>query len=649
MSDLTVRAMAEQGKYYLVQKDANGNEVRMEVDKSVFDSVKNAGNPENKAPAKHISEDDFNIPGLTIEKNPDEAAQPKKLTGLDAGSIEEGETMRTKQEYKQMKRDAERAYKEDFADITGFKEKDINKAAKRHAKNQEQITKAADKVLSSHYYTTKEEYKAAKKANPEGRHVLLSKDDLKLLQDKKWDGAFDGRERDEKGNITKEGTLNDSKLKQISAERIGMDNELEMEERISETAAHADEVGLKDGKVTHRKARKAKNLYKHLGYDYQKDLTEVKKAAYVVATTAAGALAGNLIAKNTNPTGTGIAPGGEKVVPGQTINGTVVDVVKENGIITSIKEIPYTVTTEPQIVKFGSQAVSVVTKLSGAGGAGLGSLIGLGVGLATMGKINDFNKKNDILQGMDALDFVKGGDVKGIKKTHNQIMMADTLKMAKEKGLTDGQIAAAIVGARGENNCLTEKELNTLHRLVKAYEPAPAEEPTEAPTTPPIETPTEAPTEAPTPEPHCHETQEKDIYAKMKTPKYRTGVYYLSHAYVNEDGSNLSPADRKALQNELRKRENRVAKFNDPKSEDLPRGIQLRNEITLPSGKVVKIADNAYERIMAEPAHGGGSDPKYETARHGTMFRPVDCKTKQPLAPWMTEEQYEKWEEAHSN
>lgn len=646
MSDLNVRALAENGKYYLVQKDADGHEVKMEVNKSVFNSVKNAG---NETSAKHVSEDDFNIPGLTIEKNPDEEAQPRRMTGLDAGSINEGENMRTKQEYKQMKRDAERAYKEDFSDVSGFNEKSINKAAKKHAKNQEQITKAADRVLSSHYYTTKEEYNAAKKANPEGRHVLLSKDDLKLLQDQKWDEAFEGRERDEKGNITKEGTLNDSKLKQLSAERIGFDNEQEMEERLSETAAHADEVGVKDGKITHRNARKAKNLYKHLGYDYQKDLTEVKKAAYVVATTAGGALAGRALAKQFNTSGTGVAPGGDIEVPGQTLYGETENVsqVFHNGVLTSEIHTPVKVPVDvpSQIVKFGEQAVHVSTTLSGAGGAGLGALIGLGVGLATMGQINDFNKKNDILQGMDALDFVKNGDVKGIKKTHNQIMMADTLQMAKEKGLTDGQIAAAIVGARGENNCLTEKELNTLHRLVKEYQPAPTEQPTE----PPTEIPTEAPTVAPTPEPECHETQTKDIYTRMKTPQYRTGVYYLSHAYVNEDGSNLSPADRKALQNELSKRENRVGKFNDPDSEDLKKGIQLKNEITLPSGKVVKLADNAYERMMAEPARGGGSDPKYEKERHGTLYRAVDCKTKQPKTQWMTEDEYDKWEEAHSN
>ena len=44
--------------------------------------------------------------------------------------------------------------------------------------------------------------------------------------------------------------------------------------------------------------------------------------------------------------------------------------------------------------------------------------------------------------------------------------------------------------------------------------------------------------------------------------------------------------------------------------------ISLPNEITLPNGKKVKIAPDAYDRIMKLPAKGGGSgkNPAYANA-----------------------------------
>lgn len=659
MSDLNVGAQRTfimvNGKFYEETVDGNGQKVRKEVDPSIFTGQQN---PETKT-------GDAPIPGLSVERSAKAAADQDIVTGLDFGSIEEGDNMRTKKEYKQMRKDLTEEYKEDFADVGGFSDKAKNKAAKDAAKNMTKNIKAADRVLSSEYYTDEAAYKAAKKANPDGRHVLLSKSDQEILRDPDWDEAFVGRERDKDGNIIKEGTLDNTRLKYIASERIGYDSELEMEERVSETANFADEVGLKNGNVTHNKARKTKNLYKHLGFDYQKDLTEVKRAAYVVATTLGGAAAGNALARTGlgQASGSGMSPGGSVVVPGEevTVTGENISKVYHNGVLTSEMHTPVELVgkTADKVVNFGGQMVTVGTALSGAKGAALGALIGAGIGLGTMGKaVNDLtNKKNDILQGMDVLNFVRKGDVAGIKDKENQIVMADTLKMAKEKGITDEQMAAAIYGARGENSCLSKRELLALQKAVKDYEPAPTPTtpapvpttPAPTPTTPaPIPTtpapiPT-TPAPVPTPEPDCYNVQEKDIYSKMKVPQYRTGTYYISHAYVYEDGSKLSEADRRALQKELGKDENRIAEVRENGRRT---GIQLVKEITLPSGKVVKVAENAYDRIMALPARGGGKDPKYNVQKHGTMMRAVDCKTGAAKTPWMTPEEFNKWEEQH--
>ena len=592
---------------------------------------------------------DMNVMGLSVERQSAQLPEAgTRLTGLDYASNDDG-VMKTKKEYKEMRKERQA---ELYQDLHYNVSSDYsNRMAKKQAKQSVEVTKAADRVLSSVYYTDKAAFEAAKekdKANGK-RPVLLTESDMEMLKDQNWDKAFVGRERDAKGNITKEGKLDSDMLKQLAAERIGMDNEVEMEERVSETAAMADEVGLKNGKVTHKKARKTKNLYKHLGFDYQKDLTETKRAAYVVGTT----LTGGLIGK-----GLQHALGKEKGV-GMSSGGTVetenVSKVFHNGVLTSEMHIP-------KVIPYAGQAVEVSTLLGGLKATGMGALIGAGIGLATMGNINDMkNKKNDILQGQvkdldSAAEFVKNNDVRGIKGERNQIMMKGILQEAKAKGLSEVQVGAAILGAMGKRACLSEKELNTLYRAVKelpkpeptpepTVEPGPSPEPTPAPTVEPGPSP--VPTPQPTPEPEeCWNEQEKDIYKKIPVPKFRTGNWYISHAYVNDDGSKLSEADRRAVQRALASAENRIGEVRENNRRT---GIQLADTIKLPSGKVVKVADDAYARIMKLPAHGGGRDAKYNTQKHGTMYRAVDCTTGKAKTPWMNKSDFDKWTAEHGH
>ena len=243
MSDLNVGAqkptlVMENNKCYMKMLDANGKEVKIEVDASIFTQGQQAEKKEN-----------MNIPGLTVERSKYENGEEteKAYTGLNEATIEEGEGMRSRKEYKQMRKDIQADLK-DYFEGQGYDDYK-NKYARQQAKDIVNTKKAADRVISSEYYTDKAAYKAAKKANPDLRHVLLTDSDMEILRDKEWDEAFVGRERDENGNIVKEGTLDSTKLKQVAAERIGWDNKLEMEERVSESATFADEVGLKNGKV----------------------------------------------------------------------------------------------------------------------------------------------------------------------------------------------------------------------------------------------------------------------------------------------------------------------------------------------------------------------------------------------------------------
>ncbi len=625
----------ENGVMFKMDVGADGQIVKKQVTGEELQKLLNGMNQGQKP------QGDMNVPGLSVERQSAQLPESgTRLTGLDYASNDDG-VMKTKKEYKEMRKERQA---ELYLDLHKVDSDYSNRMAKKQAKQSVEVTKAADRVLSSVYYTDKAAYDKAKKADKEAgkRPVLLTESDMEMLKDQNWDKAFVGRERDAKGNITKEGNLDSDMLKQLAAERIGMDNEVEMEERVSETAAMADEVGLKNGKVTHKKARKTKNLYKHIGFDYQKDQTELKRAAYVVGTTLTGGLAGK---------GLQHALGKEKGVgmsPGGTVKTENVSKVFHNGVLTSEMHLP-------KVIPYAGQAVEVSTLLGGLKATGLGALVGAGIGLATMGNINDLkNKKNDILQGQigsleDAVKFVQKGDVMGIKKERNQIMMKGIIQKAKVKGISDEQLGLAILGARGDNGCLTEKELNTLYKSIKEYEPQPVPEPTPEPTpTPTVEPgPSPVPTPQPTPEPEeCWNQQEKDIYKKIPVPKFRTGNWYISHAYVNDDGSKLSEADRRAVQRALASAENRIGEVREHNRRT---GIQLADTITLPSGKVVKVADDAYARIMKLPAHGGGRDAKYNTQKHGTMYRAVDCTTGKAKTPWMNKSDFDKWTDAHSH
>lgn len=625
----------ENGVMFKMDVGADGQIVKKQVTGEELQKLLNGMNQGQKP------QGDMNVPGLSVERQSAQLPETgTRLTGLDYASNDDG-VMKTKKEYKEMRKERQA---ELYLDLHKVDSDYSNRMAKKQAKQSVEVTKAADRVLSSVYYTDKAAYDKAKKADKEAgkRPVLLTESDMEMLKDQNWDKAFVGRERDAKGNITKEGNLDSDMLKQLAAERIGMDNEVEMEERVSETAAMADEVGLKNGKVTHKKARKTKNLYKHLGFDYQKDQTELKRAAYVVGTTLTGGLAGK---------GLQHALGKEKGVgmsPGGTVETENVSKVFHNGVLTSEMHLP-------KVIPYAGQAVEVSTLLGGLKATGLGALVGAGIGLATMGNINDLkNKKNDILQGQigsleDAVKFVQKGDVMGIKKERNQIMMKGIIQEAKAKGISDEQLGLAILGARGDNGCLTEKELNTLYKSIKEYEPQPVPEPTPEPTpTPTVEPgPSPVPTPQPTPEPEeCWDQQEKDIYKKIPVPKFRTGNWYISHAYVNDDGSKLSEADRRAVQRALASAENRIGEVREHNRRT---GIQLADTITLPSGKVVKVANDAYARIMRLPARGGGRDAKYNTQKHGTMYRAVDCTTGKAKTPWMNKSDFDKWTDAHSH
>ncbi len=209
-------------------------------------------------------------------------AKAKANTGLANAN----DKIQTEDDYARM----EKEYAEALKTRVGYGDAD----AAAHAKGMVQTQRAADRVEASVYFTPnqKEEYEKQKKElEAQGkRPVLLTEEDMQLLKspefvlrDKQGDPVdVDGNVIDKndpdaaKKYVTafnEDGTLNQDMVKLISAQRVGSDNELELEERDAETRDLTAKTTkkVKGGKVTRDNAKPAADLYERLGYDVQKD------------------------------------------------------------------------------------------------------------------------------------------------------------------------------------------------------------------------------------------------------------------------------------------------------------------------------------------------------------------------------------------
>lgn len=131
------------------------------------------------------------------------------------------------------------------------------------------------------------------------------------------------------------------------------------------------------------------------------------------------------------------------------------------------------------------------------------------------------------------------------------------------------------------------------------------------------------------------EEETTTVQDRVKLPrmKYREGTWYTSHGYVDADGKPLSEAERKLVQQALNDPANKIAGVdtnNDGKFDYRDKEVSLPKEITLPNGKKVKLADNAYDIIMKLPARGGGGAGSYETHYDSTTHTYYVIDTTKP-------------------
>lgn len=419
---------------------------------------------------------------------------------------------------------------------------------------------------------------------------------------------------DKDGNPVKDYTKPDvRKAQNVLVDESGFDERFNIDEL--ETMSKMYRVSKGD----------VKGVVKKFGFGVESGVAQKFKAAGIAATSA---LLGNLI-----PVLSGDL---KKVTPGQTAQGKPGETVQQTVIWQASSGEVFKHTFEATGGAGGiAKTADAIAKLNPALALTAGPVTaGIAAFLFTKARPEDAFGGKRVDAVLEDINLVKGKDNKAIVNNIQDM----TITGDKQ---TDKLIKAAVLeAALGENtNAANTEELLAAYESLKntkdmigKMEVKPSEPPA-PPVTPPTTPPT-PPVTPPKPEyPELDVIEEKvDVRTELPRLKYREGTWYTSHAYVNEDGSNLTEAERKQVQKELRKSENKIALVDtngDGKATFRDKKVSLPTIIELPSGKKVKVADDAYKRIMSLDAGPGGKNGAYGIHRGAdSKFYVVDNKGK---------------------
>lgn len=560
-------------------------------------------------------------------------------------------------------------------DVTGRKAKKIAKAA---TKNLEAMNRydALEKI-----YTNEEEYKAAvKQAKEDG---TWDKDNPKytLLDGKALEGAKRLHEKSKTSveealksyhkykDIYENGATPADKNKAFqvmvkAAEYIQRDynaSQMFNEDGSVNTEAYQKtmlqytgsdfKAGLDERKVLKGSAevknKTTKDMFEVANLDVRKNYTGVMKAGAATLALGTGALTGLL---GGGVVAQAVASAAATATATATANASATATnhwTASNGeeFFDSVEATDTQTTTVTSTATKVAEATNKISKgemaLRGLAGAVLPAVIAAIT-------VKDRGEK-DIFKGA-SVDEVLSQKAKVSGKA-NQAVMDKILNMeiTGDKN-RDKEIKAAILQTSiGER---TGKSVNT-RELVAAYEaanfvknnphlvePEKAEEPVSTPavSTPTVTTPVTPPPE----EEDCYNVNEENIRSEIPVIKYG-GPWHYSKLYVNGDGTELSEADRRAVQKQLSSGDNAIQNSRDENNKLT--GRALKNEFQLPNGKTVKLADDAVDRannLQGKP--GGKSDRKYNTASDGKLMWATDCDTGKPISPRMTPDKFAEWE-----
>lgn len=420
---------------------------------------------------------------------------------------------------------------------------------------------------------------------------------------------------DENGNPKFTEKIDMQKAQNAIGTITGYDNRLNADEKaVAAAQTYVDKGDIAD-------------LADHLGFDVE---SEFWLRAGAAGAAFGSALAGNAInwLLNGTQTGTGTAPySGEKPVEGfvtyqpepsfDTTYDSHGTIISQNIIEHDPVQIPYS-----QIVEYsGEAATEITTKIPF-----LGELIGpVAAGLAAFALSDPAGLTQDAFKGnveeaLRDLGSVKGNaekyvvlqiqemELTGVKDRDDKIKAA-VLKAAigaDTKKANLRELQAALDALKHVQAHMDEMDLKKV--IEKKMQP---EDVTKTVTVEDTKTVTVGGTERPELEVRGGEEIVEDNRTAIKIVPKKTGNYFLSQAYVDENGNDLSPAEKRKIQNYLRKHEVEFEDVNGDKRITTRDNVLLPNEIEI-NGKKYKLAPDARERIERTPAGTTGHDRTYK-------------------------------------
>lgn len=486
------------------------------------------------------------------------------------------------------------ATKAEYSATSGRASRGIRKAAKHNEKNYDNVSDKTNATV----YMSKDEAKAAGDKNG----IVLNEGNIKTLMKMQDYAEAQIKEAETSGSPeklarakenfgewteifqTKDGkeTVNTAAAQKALMHITGDD----ANGNLDEVKIAANQLGVSKGEV--------KSTLKAFGFGTESGLGAKVKAAGI---TAAATALGTIFTKSHSHK----LAEASATAQGETVQGEVKWLASNGEEFRKYYE-----------AKGGDAAVSVVAeacaKIPVIGKLAAPALAGVTAFLLTKGQTEDAFNGATVETALNDLKVIKGKDNQAIV---NKIQQMD---ITGDKGVDNAIKAAVIKASIGEDSTKanTEELLAAFNQLGKTKDAiGKIEEQKVEPPKP----------EPPKPEPEKpnlgieDEKHTEHIRTELPRMPLREGTWYTSHGYVSDDGKTPSEADRRKIQKELGKEDNRIAYVDtngDGKANSRDKKVSLPTELEI-DGKKYKLADNARARIMKLPARAGGRNGRYGT------------------------------------
>lgn len=577
---------------------------------------------EMKAAKKRVKQAQKDLKNYKFDINHKEEYSKVKAEKMQALSDARAELAEKQNDYAQSKAE--------YSAVSGRANRGIRKAAKHNEKHYDDVAEKSEATV----YLTKEE---AKKAPKGQKTIVLNEGNLNTLASMHQYAKDQIEKAEQSGSSqklatakenygewldifgkTEDGKTDYSKVDTKAAQKALMHiTGDDANGNIDEVQVAANMLGVSKGEV--------KNTLKAFGFGTESALNAKLKAGGI---TAAATALGTVF----NKTHSHKVAEASATAQGETVQGEIKWLAGNGEEFRKYYE-----------AKGGDASVSVVAeacaKIPAIGKLAAPALAGVTAFLLTKGQTEDAFNGATVEAALNDLKVIKGKDNQAIV---NKIQQMD---LTGDKGIDDGIKAAVIKAAIGEDTTKANTEellaaFNNLEKTKKAIGTIQEQKPDE---------PVQPPQEEPQPEKPkldvIDDPKVEHIRTELPRMPLREGTWYTSHGYVSDDGKTPSEADRRKIQKELGKEDNRIAYVDtngDGVANSRDKKVSLPTELEI-DGKKYKLADNARERIMKLPAKGGGRNGKYgahvEYDRTTHRWYVVNDKKEKLAGPYPTEAQ----------